>query len=297
MNKRQSQLKFGNEGISLAVPKQSLQECSYMSNLITDRESTFLSYFVPSKDPKMLPVYRFMFQESADLKHCNHKMQAWRFPNEIEAFNDDGEEYSGQKLLNVLRKEDVYGMVVCVRWYGGQLLGPVRFQHITNTAKQSIDKYKSVLEEERKKQLLRTETGLLRQSSSRSSSLLDQRIRQITAKDKTVNLLRKTLNRPLLHEVDYHGKSLEILDMLLQSRNSMISSLRSELQEKNQKDKKKEVNKLEEKMTNAKEPNVNVPSMKASSAISVETPETIESEASVDHKEASKIIKDVEKEE
>ncbi|EPY49515.1 hypothetical protein SPOG_01400 [Schizosaccharomyces cryophilus OY26] len=202
-----------------------------MSNLITDRDSTFLSYFIPSDDPKLLPSYRFMFQECTELKHCNHKMQAWRFPGEVEAYNDDGEEYSGQKLLNTLVKESVYGIVVCVRWYGGQLLGPIRFQHIVDTAKSAIQKYKKHIEENKKKEAWVHATIIQQQQRQpRSVNPLDQKVRQVIAKDRTVNLLRKTLGFPPLQEVDYHSKSLSTLDMLLQSRNSMISALRSELQ-------------------------------------------------------------------
>ncbi|EPX75126.1 uncharacterized protein SOCG_02601 [Schizosaccharomyces octosporus yFS286] len=248
MAQRQAQLKFGGQGLALTVPNQSLQECSFMSNLITDRESTFLSYFIPSDDPKLLPSYRFMFQECSELKHCNHKMQAWRFPGEVEAFNDDGEEYSGQKLLNTLIKESVYGIVVCVRWYGGQLLGPVRFQHIVDTAKGAIQKYKKSFEEKKQKEAwMQATMAQQQQRQPRSLNPLDQKVRQITAKDRTVNLLRKTLGFPILQEVDYYAKSLSTLEMLLQSRNSMISSLRSQLQ------KSKETENVEDTSSTPKE--------------------------------------------
>ncbi|WBW71320.1 IMPACT domain protein, possible chaperone [Schizosaccharomyces osmophilus] len=257
MAQRQAQLKFGGQGLALTVPNQSLQECSFMSNLITDRESTFLSYFIPSEDPKLLPSYRFMFQECTELKHSNHKMQAWRFPGEVEAFNDDGEEYSGQKLLNTLIKESVYGIVVCVRWYGGQLLGPVRFQHIVDTAKGAIQKYKKNLEEKKQKEAWAHATMVQQQQRQpRSLNPLDQKVRQVTAKDRTVNLLRKTLGFPALQEVDYYSKPLSTLEMLLQSRNSMISVLRSQLQ------KNKEAEEGEKTSETSKEHEVTIPKEK-----------------------------------
>ncbi|EEB06998.1 hypothetical protein SJAG_02072 [Schizosaccharomyces japonicus yFS275] len=253
---KQSQLNFTNKGIILSTPKQSLQQCSHMSNFITDRNSTFVSCFIPCTDAKMLPVYRLMFQESSDFRHCNHKMQAWRLSAEEEGFNDDGEDWSGTNLLKVLREEHVYGLVVCIRWFGGQLLGPVRFQHIRNTARNAITKYRKDLQAKRMAAMMKdvkplgSENGLPQQTRQ----VLTQKQRQLLTKDKTVNLLRKMLGKDPIVSADYSKKTLEILNMLIHSRNSMILALREEL--KQQREGKTSIE-AEEKPTKANEETAN----------------------------------------
>jgi putative IMPACT (imprinted ancient) family translation regulator len=50
--------------------------------------------------------------------------------------DDDGEDGAGKRLAHLLemRKEDGV-LVVVSRWYGGIPLGPKRFAHITNVAR------------------------------------------------------------------------------------------------------------------------------------------------------------------
>lgn len=53
-------------------------------------------------------------------------------------FDDDGEKYGGRRLEKVLDEMRVEGAVVVARWYGGVMLGPVRFAHIEQVARQAI---------------------------------------------------------------------------------------------------------------------------------------------------------------
>jgi len=65
--------------------------------------------------------------------------------------DDDGESWAGKRLSNVLNDTQASGAVVVARWYGGQNIGPIRFTHIENCAKEAIWKWK-VAESERKKE-------------------------------------------------------------------------------------------------------------------------------------------------
>ncbi|KAH6866956.1 hypothetical protein BKA58DRAFT_318306 [Alternaria rosae] len=56
--------------------------------------------------------------------------------------DDDGEKWAGGRLSNVLRDTQTEGVVVVARWYGGQNIGPIRFTHIENSAKEAIWKWK-----------------------------------------------------------------------------------------------------------------------------------------------------------
>lgn len=57
-------------------------------------------------------------------------------------YDDDGEKWAGGRLSNVLRDTQTEGVVVVARWYGGQNIGPIRFTHIENCAKEAIWKWK-----------------------------------------------------------------------------------------------------------------------------------------------------------
>jgi len=56
--------------------------------------------------------------------------------------DDDGEKWAGGRLQNVLNDTQAEGTVVVARWYGGQNIGPIRFTHIENCAKEAIWKWK-----------------------------------------------------------------------------------------------------------------------------------------------------------
>ncbi|KAL7424122.1 hypothetical protein Q5752_001707 [Cryptotrichosporon argae] len=57
----------------------------------------------------------------------------------LEAFNDDNEKYGGERVMRVLRDaRAVDVLTVCCRWFGGDMLGPARFQHIAITAHDSL---------------------------------------------------------------------------------------------------------------------------------------------------------------
>lgn len=57
-----------------------------------------------------------------------------------ELANDDGEKFGGEHLIKVLREEGVSDvLVVCSRWFGGTLLGPARFAHIENCAREALE--------------------------------------------------------------------------------------------------------------------------------------------------------------
>lgn len=66
--------------------------------------------------------------------------------------DDDGEKWGGNRLRHVLDDTGVEGVVVVARWYGGQNIGPIRFTHIENTAKEAIWKWRTAEEEMKQEQ-------------------------------------------------------------------------------------------------------------------------------------------------
>ncbi|KAJ9474907.1 UPF0029 domain-containing protein [Pseudozyma hubeiensis] len=62
---------------------------------------------------------------------------------------DDGERWGGDRVLKVVREEGASDVLVVVsRWYGGELLGPVRFEHIENAARNVLEEHMRVEEVE-----------------------------------------------------------------------------------------------------------------------------------------------------
>ncbi|KAJ9120021.1 hypothetical protein QFC22_002918 [Naganishia vaughanmartiniae] len=58
----------------------------------------------------------------------------------ITASSDDGEQYGGAHLLKVLNEEGTVDvLVVCSRWFGGTMLGPIRFHHIEKSARTALE--------------------------------------------------------------------------------------------------------------------------------------------------------------
>lgn len=136
-------------GVRPQQPTSSHQPLLFAdSDKIEDRTSVFVARYSRQLTAKEL-------QASEAFEDATHKMAAWRKPSKQRSlrepgtflyetgYDDDGESYAGKKLAKVLEEMNVEGAVVCARWYGGVLLGPVRFSHIENCARQAIRRYLS----------------------------------------------------------------------------------------------------------------------------------------------------------
>lgn len=119
----------------------------FASGAIEDRQSTFIAHYSPLASAKSL-------QAASDFKSASHRIAAWRKASTQRTLSgdkhifstgsdDDGEKYAGKRLERVLNDLQVEGAIVVARWYGGVLLGPVRFTHIETVAKEAIAAWKS----------------------------------------------------------------------------------------------------------------------------------------------------------
>lgn len=135
--------------LSPTAPGASDPECrTFRSAAIKDRSSTFIAIFSPTAPARNL-------QAHPDFQTATHRIAAWRKPScQCAVFStaqplvvnvghdDNGEKYGGKRLEKVLTEMNVEGAVVVARWYGGTLLGPTRFTHIENCAREAIGKWK-----------------------------------------------------------------------------------------------------------------------------------------------------------
>ncbi|XP_053178810.1 protein IMPACT [Scomber japonicus] len=110
-------------------------------NTITDRRSTFQPHLAPIVTPGQVKMVLEKLYENKKIASATHNIYAYRIYCEdkhsfLQDCEDDGETAAGGRLLHLLQILDVRNvMVVVSRWYGGILLGPDRFKHINNCAR------------------------------------------------------------------------------------------------------------------------------------------------------------------
>lgn len=199
----------------------------FESGQILDRASKFIGLFSPATNapPKVL-------QQHPPFQKATHRILAWRLPSRQQTVQferstnqqsnpskkplvydtgslDDGEKYAGKKLEKLLIELDVVGTVVVARWYGGVMLGPVRFDHIVNAAKEAISKYQeSITSTENHDTSLPTKKP---KTESTDNEILtpeqeaEQKVRLVKAltdRDKNIVVLRKLLAQKKIKKVE-----------------------------------------------------------------------------------------------
>jgi hypothetical protein len=132
----------------------------FTSDTIIDRSSAFTAIYSPTLSARAL-------QASSSVATATHRIAAWRVPsrqitlNSLAKFagvasaqtqphttattqlydaghDSDGEKGAGRRLEKVLADEGVEGSLVVGRWYGGVMLGPIRFTHIETAAREAV---------------------------------------------------------------------------------------------------------------------------------------------------------------
>lgn len=108
---------------------------------ITDRRSTFQAHVAPVVCVEQVKMVLAKLYENKKIASATHNIYAYRiFCEDKQTFlqesEDDGETAAGGRLLHLMEVLNVKNvMVVVSRWYGGILLGPDRFKHINNCAR------------------------------------------------------------------------------------------------------------------------------------------------------------------
>lgn len=108
---------------------------------ITDRRSTFQAHVAPVISLEQVKMVLGKLYENKKIASATHNIYAYRiFCEDKQTFlqdcEDDGETAAGGRLLHLMEILNVKNVLVVVsRWYGGILLGPDRFKHINNCAR------------------------------------------------------------------------------------------------------------------------------------------------------------------
>ena len=120
-----------------------------LSAPITEKKSTFLARACTITSPAHARAcISHLHATDKRVSKATHNTTAYRIripasgtTNEIvyQDYNDDGETAAGGRLLHLLQRMDVWGLLVVVsRWYGGIKLGPDRFSIINNIAREAV---------------------------------------------------------------------------------------------------------------------------------------------------------------
>lgn len=114
-----------------------------------DRRSTFQAHLAAVRSPSEARAVLAQLLENRKIASATHNMWAYRIAGSTAAnganqslqqdCDDDGETHAGSRLLHLLQIAEARNvMVVVSRWYGGVQLGPDRFKHINNVARQLL---------------------------------------------------------------------------------------------------------------------------------------------------------------
>ena len=114
------------------------------SPAVTEKGSVFKAAAVwPLTTPEQAEAAIATIAADPMFTSADHRMTAYRVEYSRagkkvvgKAFDDDGEQHGGQRLLGALTKEKVSNAAVVVaRWYGGVNIGKARFEHICERAR------------------------------------------------------------------------------------------------------------------------------------------------------------------
>ena len=169
----------------------------YRSIPIHDRSSKFEAFFSPD-----VPVQEL--KELEYLDGATHRITAWRKPSSQRSlssqpvyesgYDDDGEKYGGKTVAKVLQEMNITGSIVVGRWYGGILLGPARFDHIKNCAREAIGVSQQEERVQKKQKIAGTQDELSGPQIAEEDKADDgQLIQVLRERDESIRILRGLL--------------------------------------------------------------------------------------------------------
>ncbi|KAI0797136.1 ribosomal protein S5 domain 2-type protein [Abortiporus biennis] len=111
---------------------------------ITDRKSSFVGRACKISDPSEVPlILNYLMSDRRIARAAHPIINAWRCQvgNVLHQDNDDdGETAAGGRLAHLLQILEINNVLVIVtRYWGGILLGPDRFKHINQAARNALD--------------------------------------------------------------------------------------------------------------------------------------------------------------
>ncbi|XP_076470114.1 protein IMPACT-like [Babylonia areolata] len=145
----------------MAIKSGEEYECPeiFHGDTLTDRRSTFQPHLAPVFFKQQVRLVLDKLMENKKIANATHNMVAYRIvqndkgaPRVFQGCDDDGETHAGSRMLHLLQIVNAENVVVVVsRWYGGILLGPDRFKHISNCTRSILEQHGYLAHREEKK--------------------------------------------------------------------------------------------------------------------------------------------------
>lgn len=115
--------------------------------VIADRKSIFQGHAAKVESVSDVKAVLAKLKLNKKIINASHNMYAYRIEKKtgkgtsiLQDCDEDGEANAGGRMMHLLHILDQKNTLVVVsRWYGGIQLGPDRFRHINNAARQAID--------------------------------------------------------------------------------------------------------------------------------------------------------------
>lgn len=227
-------------------PKDAITEAErdfWVSEKVEDRSSIFQAFFSPNIPARDL-------QNLDQIESASHRILAWRSPSSQRTLvanvrtletgtDDDGERYGGRHVLKVLDEMRVEGALVVARWYGGVMLGPARFAHIENCARDAIRAWRQNEDSEGQKRRRVEDEAMERASLIVELVDRDQNIKVLRGllEEKTKKTQPRTEKsadpppRPVARDIDYSSMPLERLRQFDKARDSTVAFLLKKIDE------------------------------------------------------------------
>jgi len=207
----------------------------FHSNKIVHETSSFTGTFSPSLSAPAL-------QRLPEFRTATHRIAAWRKPSRQKSLDpakplfdtghdDDGESWAGTRLARVLNDTQAVGTIVVARWYGGQNIGPVRFTHIENCAKEAVWKWKVATSEAERE-------GAAKKQRVNDEARKKELVEELAQRDESIVALRKLLAEkkaklsgeevaPVTpHKgMDYTKMGVDVLKRLDKARDATIAAI------------------------------------------------------------------------
>lgn len=145
-----------NLGGHVSIQQNSMLDKVISGERVYEKKSSFQAHMAPVSSSEEVEAVIDTLLENSKVKSATHPViMAYRIEIGngmfLQDYDDDGESAAGGRLLHLLQVADVRNVVIVVsRWYGGILLGPSRFMHITNTARTLLEECGYIKKKEKK---------------------------------------------------------------------------------------------------------------------------------------------------
>jgi len=134
---------------------------------------------------------------------------------------DDGERDGGRRLSKVLESEGATGSIVVARWYGGEMLGVKRWEHLENCAKEAIARYR-----QGERGQIMSQTANPRKRAAQESMTSPNKVHKVNMQMLSPQGT-KTKMRALITELCTRDANIEELRDLLREKKAQLADVPS----------------------------------------------------------------------